>query len=74
MLRELSDRKHHAFQSRMCGRTLSAVTLSGSTALSSNFLKIALAIPRESNRLVDLQISHIDGAALRERELLPGIV
>lgn len=70
VLRDLSNRKLRAFQARMLGRVLSAVTLNNHTALSSNFLRIDLATPREPNRIVDVEIGSLD-ANLKERQLLP---
>lgn len=72
ILRTLSDRKNQEFRRSIIGKTLSAVTLEEhGMALSSNFLKIRMTLPREPNRLVDLAIGSSDDALLRERELLP---
>jgi threonylcarbamoyladenosine tRNA methylthiotransferase MtaB len=70
ILRDLSNRKLRAFQTRMLGRVLSAVTLNDRTALSSNFLRIDLATPREPNQIVDVEIGSLD-VNLKERQLLP---
>jgi len=67
ILRDLSDQKNMAFRRRMPGRTLSAVTLEQrGTALTSNFLKVEMALPREPNRMVDLAIGAVTPTALRE--------
>lgn len=69
ILRELSNRKNRAFQTRMVGRMLSAVTLNDHSALSSNYLRIDLVTPREPNRIMDIEIGSIAGANLKERQL-----
>jgi threonylcarbamoyladenosine tRNA methylthiotransferase MtaB len=67
VLRELAAAKNLAFRQSMVGRTLSAVTLHETgTALSSNYLKVELAAPREANRLVDLRIGGVTGGGLSE--------
>lgn len=67
MLRELAASKNLEFRRSMLGRTLSAVTLDdGPVALTSNYLKIELAAPREANLLVDLRIGSLSAEALRE--------
>jgi threonylcarbamoyladenosine tRNA methylthiotransferase MtaB len=71
ILRDLSNRKQRAFQTRMVGRVLSAVTLNNHTALSSNYLRIDLVTPREPNHIVDIEIGSVAGANLKERQLLP---
>ncbi len=72
ILRGLSDRKNLEFRRRMMGRTLSAVTLDhGGTALTTNFLKVQMAQPREPNQIVDLEIGGVTDSGLRERILLP---
>lgn len=70
LLRELSDRKNLEFRRRMLGQSLPAVTLEQrGMALTSNFLKVEMAAPREPNRLVDLEIGAVTAAGLRERSL-----
>jgi threonylcarbamoyladenosine tRNA methylthiotransferase MtaB len=67
VLRELAAAKNLAFRESMVGRTLSAVTLHETgTALSSNYLKVELAQPRDPNTLVELRIGGVSGAGLRE--------
>ena len=62
------------FRRRMIGKTLSAVTLDeGGTALTSNFLKVQMAQPREPNQIVSLEIGGISEAGLREQTLFPVI-
>jgi threonylcarbamoyladenosine tRNA methylthiotransferase MtaB len=74
ILRQLSDRKNLEFRRRMIGKTLSAVTLDqGGVALTSNFLKVQMAQPREPNQILDLEIGGICEAGLREQTLLPVI-
>jgi threonylcarbamoyladenosine tRNA methylthiotransferase MtaB len=71
VLRELSARKSRDFRASMMGRTLSAVTIEqGLTALSANYLKIALASPREPNRIVDVHIGGLTAEGLSEAGVL----
>ena len=69
-LRELGARKNLEFRQRMVGRTLRAITLPHSTALTENYLKVDLATPRDPNRLVELPIGGLTPAGLREAALL----
>ena len=56
----------------MLGRTLSAVTIEdGHIALSDNYLKIALARPREANRIVDISIGGLTADGLHEAGMMP---
>jgi len=72
LLREISEAKNREFRRSMLGKTLPAVTLDhGSAALSTNFLRIELAQPREPNQLVDVEIGSLTQTGLRERTLLP---
>ena len=67
ILRDLAARKNLAFRQSMIGRTLSAVTLdSGPVALTSNYLKVELASPRDPNRLVELKAGGLTADGLRE--------
>ncbi len=67
VLRELASRKNFEFRRRMIGRVLPAVTLDGGiVALSGNYLKIALARPREINRLIEVSIGGLAGDRLTE--------
>jgi threonylcarbamoyladenosine tRNA methylthiotransferase MtaB len=71
-LRELAQRKNLEFRRAMLSRTLSAVTIQdGRTALSDNYLKIALARPREANRLVDIPIGGLTTDGLHEAGMMP---
>lgn len=71
ILRDLSDRKNLAFRRRMLGQTLSAVTLEQrGIALTSNFLKVEMATPREPNQIVALPIGAVTPTALREQTSL----
>jgi threonylcarbamoyladenosine tRNA methylthiotransferase MtaB len=57
VLRELAARKNLEFRRCMIGKRLSAVTIEdGGTALTSNYLKVQLARPREPNRLIEVEI------------------
>jgi threonylcarbamoyladenosine tRNA methylthiotransferase MtaB len=70
LLRELAAAKNLAFRERMVGRTLSAVTLAETgIALTENYLKVELAVPREPNALIDVKIAGVTSAGLRENAL-----
>jgi threonylcarbamoyladenosine tRNA methylthiotransferase MtaB len=67
ILRKLADSKNLAFRRAMLGRTLSAVTLEEpGTALSGNYIKLELARPIESNRLIEVRASALTETGLRE--------
>jgi len=67
VLRDLAEAKNRAFRERMVGLTLSAVTLhEPGTALTGNYLKVALAREREANAIVDLRIGEVTQQGLRE--------
>jgi threonylcarbamoyladenosine tRNA methylthiotransferase MtaB len=71
VLRDLAARKNLEFRRAMIGRVLSAVTLGhvdplAGGALSENYLKIKLAIPRESNRIVEVRIGGLTADGLAE--------
>ncbi len=71
-LRDLSARKNLVFRRQMIGKTLPAVTLEEpGMALTTNFLKVEMTQPRESNQLIDLEIGGVSETGLRERTLLP---
>jgi len=53
----------------MIGRTLSVVTLAEG-ALSDNFLKVELAMPRPVNQLIDVMIGSVTDSGLREHSPL----
>jgi threonylcarbamoyladenosine tRNA methylthiotransferase MtaB len=65
ILRDLAQRKNLEFRKSMLGRTLSAVTIEDG-ALSDNYLKIALARPREANRIENVFIGGLTGDGLCE--------
>ena len=69
ILRELAARKNLEFRRRMIGRTLSVVTLAEG-ALSDNFLKVELAMPRPVNQLIDVMIGSVTDSGLREHSPL----
>ena len=67
VLRSLGEAKNRAFRERMVGHTLSAVTLhEPGTALTGNYLKVALTREREPNAIVDLRIGGVTKLGLRE--------
>jgi threonylcarbamoyladenosine tRNA methylthiotransferase MtaB len=68
ILRELAARKNREFRERMVGKKLSVVTLEqAGMALSSNYLKVELAAPREPNRIVEVEIAGLTEAGLKEK-------
>ena len=72
VLRELAAAKNLEFRRRFAGRTLSAVTLSQDRrALSSNYIEIELAAPREPNRIVEVAVGGPTNKGVRERSPLP---
>jgi threonylcarbamoyladenosine tRNA methylthiotransferase MtaB len=74
ILRALAGRKNLEFRRRMIGKTVSAVALDeGGIALTSNFLKVQMAQPRNANQIVDLEIGGVSETGLREQTLLPVI-
>jgi threonylcarbamoyladenosine tRNA methylthiotransferase MtaB len=67
VLRDLAQRKNLEFRKSMLGRTLSVVTIEdGRIALSGNYLKVALAHPREANRIEDVLIGGLTTDGLCE--------
>ncbi len=58
-LEQLAARKKQAFLERFPGKSLSAVTLRDGTALSANFLPLALTTEVEANRLITAQVASI---------------
>jgi len=69
VLRDLAALKNLEFRRGMIGRKLSVVTLSEG-ALSDNFLKVELAVPRAANQLVDVQIGAVTPMGVREHSAL----
>jgi tRNA A37 methylthiotransferase MiaB len=69
VLRDLAARKNLEFRRAMIGRTLSVVTLTDG-ALSGNFLKVELAMPREANQMLDVKIGSISANGVREQNAL----
>jgi len=70
VLRELAERKNLEFRRRFVGRRLSVVTLAQG-ALSENFIKVELAMPRSANQLVDIEIGSASENGLRESVPFP---
>lgn len=68
ILRELAAHKNLEFRRRMVGKRLSVVTLEQEgIALSDNYLKVEVAVPREPNRLIELAIGEVTPGGLREK-------
>jgi threonylcarbamoyladenosine tRNA methylthiotransferase MtaB len=71
VLRELAREKNLAFRKSMLGRSLSVVTIEdGRLGLSSNYLKVNLAMNRDANRIETVRIGGISGDSLTEAGLL----
>src|SRR5205085_759709 len=65
VLRDLAQRKNLEFRRTMLTRTLSAVTIEdGRVGLSDNYIKIALARPREANRIEEIRIGGLTADGL----------
>lgn len=72
ILRELGAAKNLAFRERWERARLSVVTLGGLRALSSNFIPVELAAPREANLLIEVEVSGATASgAVREAALFP---
>jgi len=72
VLRDLAAHKNLEFRRSMIGRTLSVVTIEdGSKALTDNYLKVALAKPRQANRIENISIGGITTDGLYETGSLP---
>ena len=72
ILRELSERKNREFRSRMTGKTIRAITLEQrGMALTTNFLKLEMAVARAPNQMLDFDIGGVTEAGLRERSAFP---
>jgi threonylcarbamoyladenosine tRNA methylthiotransferase MtaB len=71
LLRHLAAQKNLAYRRHQLGGTLSVVTLGGGKAISSNYLSVELARPRQENQLIDVQIGSITRLGLGEFGLLP---
>jgi threonylcarbamoyladenosine tRNA methylthiotransferase MtaB len=69
LLRRLSEQKNLDFRRSMIGRSLSAVTLGGGKAITSNYLQLHLQQPRPANQIADIAIGGITVAGLQEVEL-----
>ncbi|MDX2267588.1 MAG: tRNA (N(6)-L-threonylcarbamoyladenosine(37)-C(2))-methylthiotransferase MtaB [Bryobacter sp.] len=70
ILQEVSERKNLVFRRSQSGRRVPAVTLGGSTALSTNYLRIELAQPRPANQLIELPLGQVTPRGLAEATLL----
>jgi len=65
-LRALAAEKNLQFRRAMVGRTLSAVTLDGNRALTSNFLNVELARARAANELIAVKIGEVTANGVAE--------
>jgi threonylcarbamoyladenosine tRNA methylthiotransferase MtaB len=69
LLRQLSEEKNLQFRRAMIGRSLSAVTLGGDKAITSNYLPFRLRQPRPANEIIDVTVGTVAPDGLHEREL-----
>ena len=70
-LRGLAARKNLEFRRSMVGKRISAVTLDKGGALSGNYLKVTLAIPRAANRIEEIRIGGLTKDGVCEAGALP---
>ena len=68
-LRQLSEEKNLQFRQGIIGQSLSAVTLGGNKAITSNYLQVNLAQPRPANQIVNLTIGGITETGVSETQL-----
>ena len=74
ILRELAAAKNRDFRQRMVGKTLSAVTLHEPfIALTGNYLKVELAVPREPNLIVEIQVARVTDCGIKEADPLSAL-
>ena len=66
-LRTLGARKNLEFRRSTIGKPLSSVTLGNGTAISGNYLKVALAKPREANRIEEIRIGGLTPDGVSEQ-------
>lgn len=72
VLRTLSARKTKAFEKRMVGRSLPAVTLEEpGVALTTNFLRVRMTVRRAANELIDLTVARGAASGLVEATDFP---
>lgn len=71
LLRALAERKTREFRRKLVGTRVSAVTLSNGTALTTNYVTVELAQPREANRLVEVAIGGVTEKGVREAAVFP---
>ena len=70
-LRDLAARKNLEFRRSMVGKAVSVVTLDNGGALSDNYLKVALAVPRATNRIEEIRIGGLTSDGVCELGALP---
>jgi threonylcarbamoyladenosine tRNA methylthiotransferase MtaB len=72
VLRALAERKNREYRESFVGQTLSVVTIeNGLSALSTNYLKVKLAKPREANLIEDIRIGGLTADGVFESGVLP---
>lgn len=71
ILRELAAAKGLVFRQTLVGTTISAVTLGGRRAITTNYQNVELAGPREANQIVEVKIGAATPEGLAEAVLLP---
>ena len=66
VLKQLGQIQNAEFRRRFVGRTLSAVTIEGGRAVTSNYLTVEMSRPRRSREMVDVEIGAMTETGLRE--------
>jgi threonylcarbamoyladenosine tRNA methylthiotransferase MtaB len=69
ILRRASEEKNRQFRRSMIGRSVSAVTLGGDRAITSNYLHVHLRQLRPANQIIDLAVGGVAADGLNEVEL-----
>jgi len=70
-LRNMAARKNLEFRRSMVGKKVSVVTLDSGGALSDNYLKVALTVPRAANRIEEIRIGGLTSDGVCELGTLP---
>ena len=70
-LRNMAARKNLEFRRSMVRKKLSVVTLDNGGALSDNYLKVALTVPRAANRIEEIRIGGLTSDGVCELGTLP---
>lgn len=69
ILRQLSERKNLDFRHRLTGYAVSAVTLGGMKAITTNYVPVRMRQARPAHQIVDLEIGAVHTDGVNEVEL-----